>query len=116
MLTHPHFHELAVPQQQGFKVLDVCSRKIVGWALSVRQTVELVQAALSMAVQTRGARGVVFHSDHGCQYTAVACTRQCVAEGIERSLGAVGNCHDNNKTERACRNIRSNYPNRPVSI
>jgi len=92
-----------VPTLEGFvflaMVLDVFSRKIVGWAMSARQTVELVQTALTMAVQTRGARGVVFHSDRGSQYTAVAFTRQCAATGIERSMGAVGNCYDNAMAE-----------------
>ena len=80
-------------------VLDVFSRKIVGWAMSARQTVELVQAALTMAMRTRGALGVVFHSDRGSQYTAVAFTRQCVATGLERSMGAAGNCYDNAMAE-----------------
>ena len=92
-----------VPTLEGFvflaMVLDVFSRKIVGWAMSARQTVELVQAALEMAVQTRGARGVVFHSDRGSQYTALAFTRRCAAAGIERSMGAAGNCYDNAMAE-----------------
>ncbi len=92
-----------VPTLEGFvylaMVLDVFSRKIVGWAMSARQTVELVQAALTMAVRTRGALGVVFHSDRGSQYTAVAFTRQCGAMGLERSMGAAGNCYDNAMAE-----------------
>ena len=92
-----------VPTLEGFvylaMVLDVFSRKIVGWAMSARQRVELVQTALTMAVQARGALGVVFHSDRGSQYTAVAFTRQCVATGIERSMGAAGNCYDNAMAE-----------------
>ena len=58
-----------VPTQEGFlylaTVLDVFSRKVVGWAMSARQTVELVQSALEMALEQRAARGVVFHSDRG---------------------------------------------------
>lgn len=54
---------------------------------------------MTMAVQTRGARGVVFHSDRGSQFTAVAFTRQCAAVGIERSMGGVGNCYDNAMAE-----------------
>ena len=59
-----------VPTQEGFlylaTVLDVFSRKVVGWAMSARQTVELVQSALEMALETRAVRGVVFHSDRLC--------------------------------------------------
>ena len=95
-----------VPTLEGFvflaMVLDVFSRKIVGWAMCARQTVELVQTALTMAVQMRGARGVVFHSDRGSQYTAVAFTRQCAAVGIERLMEAVGNCYDKTRRERGC--------------
>ena len=92
-----------VPTLEGFvylaTVLDVFSRKVVGWAMSVRQTVELVEAALEMALETRAARGVVFHSDRGSQYTALAFSRRCVEAGIERSMGAAGNCYDNAMAE-----------------
>ena len=92
-----------VPTREGFlylaMVLDVFSRKIVGWAMSSRQTVELVQAALEMALTARAARGVVFHSDRGSQYTALAFTRRCAEAGIERSMGAVGSCYDNAMAE-----------------
>ena len=88
-----------VPTQEGFvylaTVLDVCSRKVVGWAMSARQRVELVESAL----QTRAAKGVVFHSDRGSQYTALAFTRRCAQAGIQRSMGAAGNCFDNAMAE-----------------
>jgi putative transposase len=92
-----------VPTQEGFvflaMVLDVFSRKIVGWAMGARQTVELVQAALEMALATRAVRQVVFHSDRGSQYTALAFTRRCAEAGVERSMGAAGNCYDNAMAE-----------------
>ena len=92
-----------VPTLEGFlylaTVLDVFSRKVVGWAMSSRQTVALVQTALEMAIETRAARGVVFHSDRGSQYTAVAFSRRCAEAGIERSMGAAGNCYDNAMAE-----------------
>ncbi len=80
-------------------VLDVFSRKVVGWAMSARQTVELVRAALEMAIETRAPRGVVLHSDQGSQYTALAFTRRCAEAGIQRSMGAVGDCFDNAMAE-----------------
>ena len=87
-----------VPTLEGFvylaTVLDVFSRKVVGWAMSARQTVDLVQSALGMAVTARAAPGVVLHSDRGSQYTALVFTRQCTAAGIERSMGSAGDCFD----------------------
>ena len=87
-----------VPTLEGFvylaTVLDVFSRKVVGWAMSARQTVNLVQSALGMAVTARAAPGVVLHSDRGSQYTALVFTRQCAAAGIERSMGSAGDCFD----------------------
>ncbi len=84
-----------MPTQEGFlylaTVLDVFSRKVVGWAMSARQTVELVQSALEMALEQRAARGVVFHSDRGCQYTALAFS--------QRSMGRVGSCFENAMAE-----------------
>ena len=94
-----------VPTLEGFvylaTVLDVFSRKVVGWALGARQTVELVQAGLEMALQMRAAQGVVLHSDRGSQYTALAFSRRCAEAGIERSMGAAGNCYDNAMAEIA---------------
>ena len=80
-------------------MLDVFSRKVVGWAMGARQTVELVQAGLEMALQTRTAQDVVLHSDRGSQYTALAFSRRCAEAGIERSMGAAGNCYDNAMAE-----------------
>ena len=92
-----------VPTLEGFvylaTVLDVFSRKVVGWAMSARQTVDLVQSALGMAVTARAAQGVVLHSDRGSQYTALVFTRQCAAAGIERSMGSAGDCFDNAMAE-----------------
>ena len=92
-----------VPTLEGFvylaTVLDVFSRKVVGWAMSARQTVNLVQSALEMAVTARAAQGVVLHSDRGSQYTALVFTRQCAAAGIERSMGSAGDCFDNAMAE-----------------
>ncbi len=92
-----------VPTAEGFlylaTVLDVFSRKVVGWAMSARQTAALVSSALAMAIDTRAPREVVFHSDRGCQYTALAFTRSCEQAGVQRSMGAVGSCYDNAMAE-----------------
>ncbi len=88
-----------VPTVEGFlylaTVLDVFSRKVVGWAMSARQTAALVLEALQMAIDTRAPRKVVFHSDHGTQYTALAVAARCDQADILRSMGTVGDCYDN---------------------
>ena len=67
-----------VPTQEGFLYFGDDAGRVQpqggGRAMSARQTVELVQSALEMALEQRAARGVVFHSDRGCQYTALAFT------------------------------------------
>jgi putative transposase len=86
-----------VPTAAGFLylavVLDVYSRRIVGWAMAAHLRTELVLAALEMALwDRRPARGVIHHSDQGCQYTAVAFGRRCEEEGVVPSTGSVGDC------------------------
>jgi putative transposase len=80
-------------------VLDVWSRRIVGWAMATHLRTELVQDALDMAVARRGARGVIHHSDHGCQYTSLAFGRRCELMGIQISMGSVGDAYDNAMAE-----------------
>jgi putative transposase len=94
----------AIPTLAGFLylavVLDVFSRRIVGWAMAAHLRTELVLAALEMAIwNRRPARGVVHHSDHGCQYTSVAFGERCQQAGIVPSMGSVGDCYDNAITE-----------------
>ena len=77
-------------------VLDAFSRKVVGWAMADHLRTELVADALAMAVQARRpAPGLIHHSDHGCQYTALAFGRQLEAAGILPSMGRVGDAYDN---------------------
>jgi putative transposase len=88
-----------VPTWSGFMylavVLDVWSRRVVGWAMESHLRTELVLEALEMAVEQRRPDGVVHHSDHGCQYTSVAFSDRCEAAGIFRSMGTVGDAYDN---------------------
>jgi putative transposase len=94
----------AVPTAAGFLylavVLDVYSRRIVGWAMADHLRTELVLAALEMAVRTRRpAPGVIHHSDQGCQYTSVAFGHRCQEADVVPSTGSVGDCYDNAITE-----------------
>lgn len=76
-------------------VLDVWSRRVVGWAMATHLRTELVEAALGMAVRQRQPRGVIHHSDHGSQYTATAFGARCREAGGRPSMGTVGDAYDN---------------------
>lgn len=94
----------AIPTTAGFLylavVLDVFSRRIVGWAMADHLRTELVLAALEMALwNRRPAPGVIHHSHQGCQYTALAFGQRCQQAGVLPSMGSVGDCYDNAITE-----------------
>src|SRR5262249_58588452 len=76
-------------------VLDVWSRRVVGWAMAEHVRTDLVLAALDMAVQQRRPMAVIHHSDQGCQYTAIAFGARCREAGVRPSMGSVGDCYDN---------------------
>jgi len=76
-------------------LLDLASRRVVGWALSTRLTQELTLSALRMALLHRGARGVVHHSDRGVQYASRAYQRLLASADCTPSMSRVGDCWDN---------------------
>ena len=77
-------------------VLDLYSRRIVGWSMAAAMTAELVTDALMMALWRRGRpREVLHHSDRGSQYTSEQCQRLMGAAGIVCSLSRSGNVWDN---------------------
>ena len=92
-----------VPTWQGFLylaiVLDVFSRKVVGWSMSDEIDSSLVIAALDMALQRRRPGEVIHHSDQGCQYTSAAFAKHCLQAGVTRSMGTVGDAYDNAMAE-----------------
>lgn len=92
-----------VPTAAGFLylaiVLDVWSRKVVGWAMETHLRTELVLAALDMAVAQREPEGVIHHSDHGCQYTSIALGERAHQAGLRLSFGSVGDAYDNAMAE-----------------
>ena len=77
-------------------VIDLCTRMVVGWAISTRMTADIVVSALEMA-WGRGyvAWGAIFHSDRGSQYTSRLLARWAAAHGVRLSVGRTGSCHDN---------------------
>lgn len=80
-------------------VLDVYSRKVVGWAFGERMTSDLVIAALNMALHTRRPGTVIHHSDQGSQYTSLAFGKRCEEMGVKPSMGTVGDAYDNAMAE-----------------
>ena len=81
-------------------VLDVFSRRVVGWAMAEHLRTELVVGALEMAVWNRQpGEAVIHHSDHGSQYTSLLFGERCQAVGIRCSMGSVGDCDDNAMAE-----------------
>lgn len=77
-------------------VLDLFSRRIVGWSMADHLRTELVTDALEMAIAHRSpGHGLIHHSDRGCQYTSYAFGRRCREAGIEPSMGSKGDAYDN---------------------
>ena len=80
-------------------VLDVFSRRVVGWAMANHLRTELVLDALDMAVGQRRPDSVIHHSDQGFQYTSLAFGERCRRWGVASSMGSVGDCFDNAMAE-----------------
>jgi putative transposase len=83
-------------------VVDVCSRRILGWRVTTSKHTALVTDALHQALQTRQntvpgwtADGLIHHSDAGSQYVSVAFTAELIEAGIAGSIGTVGDALDN---------------------
>ena len=93
-----------VPTWMGFLylavVIDVWSRRVVGWATGERMTVDLVLTALNMAQEQRKPKGVIHHSDQGsAQYTSLAFGERCRQMQVRPSMGTVGDAYDNAMAE-----------------
>jgi putative transposase len=76
-------------------VIDVWSRRVVGWAMSTHLRTQLVLDALGMAIWQRRPQEVIHHSDQGSQYTSLAFGKRCREAGVRPSMGSVGDCFDN---------------------
>ncbi|AKL64218.1 IS3 family transposase [Streptomyces goshikiensis] len=77
-------------------VIDIASRRVVGWATADHLRTELVADALTAACRTRRPAGpVIFHSDRGCQYTSSELASLATDFGIRLSVGRTGQCWDN---------------------
>ena len=92
-----------IPTWEGFTylatVLDVFSRKIIGWSFSHSMAANIVVSALEMAVLTRKPGAVIHHSDQGSIYTGIAFTDRCREMDVTPSMGTVGDAYDNAMAE-----------------
>ncbi len=77
-------------------VIDLHSRRLIGWAIADHMRTSLVTQALDMALTQRNPpAAVIFHSDRGTQYTSGEFAKYCTDHKIRRSLGRTGICYDN---------------------
>ncbi len=77
-------------------VMDLCSRKVVGWSMSSRMTAQLVCDALTMAIwQRRPKAGLIHHSDRGSQYASKHFAKLLKNQRFKGSMSRKGNCWDN---------------------
>ncbi|MEV8547144.1 DDE-type integrase/transposase/recombinase [Streptomyces sp. NPDC051572] len=77
-------------------VIDIASRRVVGWSTADHLRTELVADALKSACrERRPTRPVIFHSDRGCQYTSQQFTSLATELGVRLSVGRTGQCWDN---------------------
>jgi putative transposase len=94
----------AIRTDQGFLylavILDLCSRKVVGWAMNSKATGQLCIDALNMAIaHRRPAPGLLHHSDRGVQYACEAYQRLLHQQSMICSMSRIGNCYDNAVSE-----------------
>ena len=88
-------------------VMDLYSRKIIGWAMSATMHTELVSRALLMAIgQRQPVAGLILHSDRGSQYASHKYQRLLKQHGIICSMSRKGNCWDNAVMERFFLNLK----------
>ncbi|MGP3683177.1 IS3 family transposase [Streptomyces sp. IBSNAI002] len=95
-------------------VIDLFSRRCLGYAMDARHDAALVSASLQMAAATRGGDvdGVIFHSDRGSEYASAAYNSLCDRLGVVQSMGRVGSCFDNAAAEAFNSTVKTEYIHR----
>jgi putative transposase len=115
-----------VRSREGFVylafILDVCSRRVVGWSMATHLRTELVVDALQMAIARRKpAPGLVHHSDRGVQYTSLSFGKRLEEARLVPSMGRVGSAYDNALAESFVATLktellyRSSWPTRQAA-
>lgn len=99
-------------------VLDLHSRRLVGWSLADHARAGLAADALEAAVAARGGNvaGVVFHTDHGAQYSSAAFAELCDHHGVVQSMGRVGDSLDNAVAESFFATLKRELGGRWASV
>ena len=94
-------------------VVDLFSRKVVGWSIGASLATELVSEALRQAIERRrpDCRGLLHHSDRGCQYTSDAYQETLKRLGITCSMSRRGCCYDNAVMERFFWSLKHEWTN-----
>jgi putative transposase len=94
-------------------IIDLFSRKVVGWSLSTSLATELVSEALRRAIESRRPQGhqLMHHSDRGCQYTSDAYQETLRLLGIQCSMSRTGCCYDNAAMERFFWSLKHEWTN-----
>ena len=89
-------------------ILDLYSRRVVGWAISKSLEADFVFNAIKQAVLTRRPEpGLIFHSDRGCQYSSRRIREFLKSQGIIQSMSRKGNCYDNAVVESFFATLKS---------
>lgn len=89
-------------------ILDLHSRRVVGWAVSDRMKKDLAIRALDMAVRLRNPPpGCLFHSDRGSQYCSYDYQKKLQAYGLRPSMSGKGNCYDNSAVETFFKSLKA---------
>ena len=108
----------ALATQEGWLslavLLDLCSRRIVGWAVGRRLETSLVLEAWYRALASRGTAPRLHHSDRGSQYTSGVFQTELQRHGVQCSMSRRGNCWDNAPVESFFRTLKTEVADRPV--
>jgi putative transposase len=109
-----------LPTEEGWQylavVMDLFSRRVVGWATADTLETSLISKALERAIRLRGhSPGLIHHSDRGCQYASRDYRNQLSSAGICASMSRTGNCYDNATMESFFATLKTEVFNRTTA-
>ena len=91
-------------------VMDLYSRKIIGWTIDKRMTVDLVERSMQMAITLRQPEGsVIFHTERGSQYTSSCFQKLLDKNNLIPSMSGKGACLDNDVVERFFGSLKNQW-------
>ena len=103
-----------IPTRRGWLylaiIMDLYSRKVVGWSMGDRNSTELIEDALKMAIAQRGStNGIILHSDQSVQYSSISYQQKLNELGIICSMSRKGNCWDNAPVESFFHSLKTEW-------